>query len=521
MAPQSLPASGELGHVAPMEVPKRDAQPAAGYLQDAQGNFVLNDNGNRIRTTENEHIIPRGNMEQLTMNPNTGVPDYQKSHYVRDSTVRFDMDTSANKTRPDLGGPTTDNARTQALKDKLTNNEAINYREDVFEPSIENAKRARNATGATQITDEAIHRGALQQDANLFGMQNTEQSGDIVRQLGSQVEDFDIVPYNGPDPGAHAAPSTEAPHTTGESNIWGHTFRPGGAVDRTMRGANYGFQFLGGLKSGQSVGEAGFGALAGGYTSNAMGSYMMNASPRVGIADTAINLVNTGLNLIPGMPKEVTDTTQVIADATPSSFATSVVSNAGRGLWNTGKGIFTGDWDSLKQQGHDLTHGKAGAPLQGYAVAVEGAAALLSGDQDEINRIADENRSGKRGRLAQWGSYLGGGLRDAKDWADDKWDSWMGRGTRAQRENAEERKFQVHLDHLREERKDREQKAAFDKEMAEIEAQVKKGPAVPGTMLGTPGDPLSASAIAAQYTHPEVDEDGEPMPTVSMTLPGR
>ena len=174
-------------------------------------------------------------------------------------------------------------------------------------------------------------------------------------------------------------------------------------------------------QTGRHVGEAASGAAGGGYTSNRMSKYLFDKSPKVGWVDTGINLLNAGLNLIPGMPEEVTTVTQTAADATPSSFATSVASNAGRGLWNTGKGIFTGDWEPVKQQGHDLTHGKGGAPLQGYATTVEAIVAGVSGDGEALDKIREENRSGERGKLPQWGSQLGAWSRDtATPWAANK-----------------------------------------------------------------------------------------------------
>jgi hypothetical protein len=166
-------------------------------------------------------------------------------------------------------------------------------------------------------------------------------------------------------------------------------------IGKGLNAANYGLQLWEGLAQGQGLGEAGFGALAGGYVNNLMPEYLFKHSPGVGWADTAANLVNAGLNLIPGMPEEVTGVTQTVADATPSSFATNVASTYGRGIWNTGKGIVTGDWSSLKQQRQDIMHGKAGAPLQGYALAGE----LLKWDRDKFDDITDEMREGKWGTV--------------------------------------------------------------------------------------------------------------------------
>jgi hypothetical protein len=185
--------------------------------------------------------------------------------------------------------------------------------------------------------------------------------------------------------------------------------------------ANYGLQFWENMAEGQGLGEAAFGALGGGWANGQMTKSLFSGRPTVGglktsvgWVDTAINLLNSGLKLA-GAPDEVTTVTQTVADATPSSFGTSVVSNAGRGLWNLGEGLITGDWEGMKQQGHDLTHGKEGAPLQGYAVTGEALYHGISGDREALDKIREENRSGKRGTLAQWGSKLGRWSRDTQD----------------------------------------------------------------------------------------------------------
>jgi hypothetical protein len=59
----------------------------------------------------------------------------------------------------------------------------------------------------------------------------------------------------------------------------------------------------------------------------------------------------------------------------------------------------------------------------------------------------------------------------------------------------------------------------FEKEMEALSAQIERGPAIPSTMLGGPGDALSARNMYGQQ--PQVDEDGEPVPYVPMALPGR
>jgi hypothetical protein len=277
-------------------------------------------------------------------------------------------------------------------------------------------------------------------------------------------------------------------------------------VGRGLRASNYGLQFWENMTKGQGLGEGIFGAAAGGWMNNnitrklfdkkfSIGGKSFGGSPKAGFIDTAINLVNAGLNLIPGMPKEVTGITQTVADATPSSFATSLASNAGRGLWNLGEGIFSGDWSGLKKQGDSIVRGKEGGPLQGYGLI----GTMLGNSREEYGEITDDMRKGEYGFLPKMSL-------DLKDWATDKWDSWMGRGTRAQRENAEKRQFAVHLEHLKQERIDREKKAQFDKEMAEYAAMAR-------------GDYYRPFQDQVAAPEPALDEDGEPIPYTPMALP--
>jgi hypothetical protein len=388
--PKPVPGRGEIGHVEAYT-----EQPAARYDSDG------------VRITENEHIIPGGNLKAMTHNPRTGQPDYGDAHYRKDATVRVSREMALDKTHGNRGGPNADNPRTKALKERVARGEGIDYRRDVFEASIENARRARDATGATDLTDEAINRGALAQDANLFDMQQAGESGDIVRDLGSQVEDFDIIEYDGPNSANPDLSSGEQPATRG-----GGPFRPDGVVGRSMSralsGANYGLPFLGNLIQGQGIGEAASGAAVGGFTGNAIGNHLFSKSPKAGWTDTVMNLANSGLHLA-GAPEEIGGVTQAAADATPTSFGTSVASNAARGLWNVGKGFFTGDWSSLKQQGEDITHGRAGAPLQGYGLALK---AFLS-DGIGQSRMVEDIDEGEYGILPRAGSALGGAAHDA------------------------------------------------------------------------------------------------------------
>jgi RHS repeat-associated protein len=173
--PPPPPRPNGIGNVAPY-----NKQPKAAYQ-----------NGRRI--TESEHGMAKGNLQTMTKNPRTNRPDYTQSHYERDATYRQERDTALNKTHGNRGGATADNPRTAALKQRAAQGQELSYRDDVFFPSLENAKRARDDTGSL-LRDVEIHEAFLRQDANLFALHSLEDSGRIVRSLGSSVEDFAFLP---------------------------------------------------------------------------------------------------------------------------------------------------------------------------------------------------------------------------------------------------------------------------------------------------------------------------------------
>jgi hypothetical protein len=89
-----------------------------------------------------------------------------------------------------------DNPRTNRIQSQAAQGESINYR-DAWSEAIDNAKAARDRSGSV-VTDEAIHRGALGQDANLFDLQSLGESGQKVMDSGSVIEDFEIAEWVAP-----------------------------------------------------------------------------------------------------------------------------------------------------------------------------------------------------------------------------------------------------------------------------------------------------------------------------------
>jgi RHS repeat-associated protein len=169
--PQSPPGADDLGNIAPY-----NKQPSAG--RDSSG----------ARTTEHEHTIPKGKLKAVTHSRDTGKSDYTDSHYRKDTTVRIERDTALNKTHANRGGVSADNPGTALLKSKAQTSRPINYRQEVFLESLENAQRAARETNSC-VASTKFTEAALSQDGNLFASQRVEGSGRIVRGLGYSIAD--------------------------------------------------------------------------------------------------------------------------------------------------------------------------------------------------------------------------------------------------------------------------------------------------------------------------------------------
>lgn len=449
--PKPLPQRGEMGYVGPYKVGP-GKQPKAQY--DSAGN----------RITESEHVTARGNLEALTFNRATGQSDYGDAQYNRDATVRTPRDMALNKTHGNQGGANADNPRTAALKDRANNGQPIDYREDVFLASIENAKRARDATNATSVTDEAIHRGALHQDANLFALQTPQESGSIVRSQGSHVEDFDIVEYHGPDTSVSASstqastpPSTPATPVASSSSstesataasspapvvselskslseervkqglspftnsgLPGQGITPGSGahISENLNAGgilnligSVGLPLVSDIGSGKDASAIGKNAsknLAG-YVGGSVEGDMMSLSGMGGLGGAAstVGTLNTAAKFL-GAPEEITGS--VDAAMMPLSPVSSTLSE-GAGAWHSilesGASAAAGDanWDKALQE-HQAEGVKTASPFQPLYWAGE----ALSGGWDDLSRrmIGKEGRSGGMGTFVEAGNYWG------------------------------------------------------------------------------------------------------------------
>jgi RHS repeat-associated protein len=118
--------------------------------------------GNRI--SEDEHVIPKASQEAVTRNPKTDTPDFKNRHYQNNTTVRGEKSFADEKTR---GGPTSDNPRSATLNNKARTGVPIDVNKELLVDSLDNAKRARSATGSI-LTDDHLHKTALAQMGELF-----------------------------------------------------------------------------------------------------------------------------------------------------------------------------------------------------------------------------------------------------------------------------------------------------------------------------------------------------------------
>lgn len=161
--PANIPALGQFGHV-------------TSYSRQPRATYAIPGNRASIQT-ENEHVLPGAQLRLLRNNPRTGQTDYTPSSYRNDATVRVERAFALNKT---AGGPTTDNVRSANLTARVAAGGGISLNQDIVLPSLENARRARDASGSV-VTDQALNRGALNQLNNLFGSQTLSETAAELR----------------------------------------------------------------------------------------------------------------------------------------------------------------------------------------------------------------------------------------------------------------------------------------------------------------------------------------------------
>jgi len=168
----------DIGNVAPY-----NQQPSAVY--DAQGR----------RLTENEHGMPKAQLQDMTRNPLTGEPDYTDAMYGRETTLRWEREAALHKTHGNRGGALADNPRTNSLRQERLQGRPVEYRKDIFQSRLDQTMQTRDATNSA-ATDAEINQSFLEPDGSVFSIKNLNQAGDTVKSLGSSVNDVSIEEYN-------------------------------------------------------------------------------------------------------------------------------------------------------------------------------------------------------------------------------------------------------------------------------------------------------------------------------------
>jgi hypothetical protein len=181
------------------------------------------------------------------------------------------------------------------------------------------------------------------------------------------------------------------------------------------------------LASGQGIVEAGGGA-ATQVASSAVGgskaveSVLGPSSKGAGIA----GLIGSGMKFLGSLLGEkpedigIGDAGEYVSTAatlaSPHMAFSQGVEGGLKSFYNTGTGVVdlirTGDTKHLEGTREANLKGDNTSVIQGYAMTGEVISSLISGDTKNLDRIAENSRSGEYGALPQLGSGIGGWLRD-------------------------------------------------------------------------------------------------------------
>jgi len=134
-----------------------------------------------------------------------------------------------------------------------------------------------------------------------------------------------------------------------------------------------------------------------------------SSSLKGGMFETAVSLANAGVKIFGddvGIPKEVGEGLSTVGSMSAASMAGSLVSSASRGLYNVGEGVLTGEYSALDRQVSEMQEGKAGGPLQGYALLTE-AISDFAATGDLTGSIERAGSIGQDSFLAKAGNFLG------------------------------------------------------------------------------------------------------------------
>jgi hypothetical protein len=169
----------------PIQYPDASVGPSDVGFSTSHGNQAP-----RGSTQISEHVVPGAQWEALSTPKDaagvpTGEPPIYKSqkgkHYKNDETLRVEKDLADYKTHETANS---DNRRTQDIK----NMDNPNIIEDLYLPSIEQTKTARDNTPNSQVTDGQIVYTATQEMQNKFDMGAGDiRKGTTNRDRGAEI----------------------------------------------------------------------------------------------------------------------------------------------------------------------------------------------------------------------------------------------------------------------------------------------------------------------------------------------
>ncbi|MCB9105668.1 MAG: WXG100 family type VII secretion target [Anaerolineales bacterium] len=132
---------------------------------------------------------------------------------------------------------------------------------------------------------------------------------------------------------------------------------------------------------------------------------VIKLGPKAGIASAVTGVIH---GITEAVAPDYAKYTGIANDVMPDETAGKLVSNA----IHTYDALIRGDTERVIQQQERLLNGEYGEVLRGYSIATETVGALVTGDDQALNKISEAAGSGKLGPVAEFGDWLGGAIYD-------------------------------------------------------------------------------------------------------------
>ena len=163
------------------------------------------------------------------------------------------------------------------------------------------------------------------------------------------------------------------------------------ALDLAYVGSGVAANADGGMDRDDAIGGA-----LGEFAGDKLGSVVM--TPYGLVADAVDNLAT-----IVGAPDEVKDVTGLANDISPSNFIQDMTTVIGRGAAN----MISGDVEGVEKLGDEVREGKAGGPLQGLAMMGNFLCDVVTGEKGAEEAVMSAGSKGEDSILGRAGSWLG------------------------------------------------------------------------------------------------------------------